>query len=164
MSSKIPVIRQIGWLSIIPQLVFLSLIIFIYYLFSVDDFLLFGSITYLLISFTLRNLIARDHCKGIICVRRKKYNEAIISFQKSFEFFNKNKLIDKFRYILLLSSSRISYREMALCNIAFIYSQIGDGGKSKYYYNIALNEFPDSMIAKSALNLINLTKDSGEII
>jgi hypothetical protein len=160
MGSKMPMVKQIGWLSVIPQIIVFSLIIFIYYLFGVYNFLLFGSITYLFISFSLRNLIAKDHRKGIRCLRSRKYDEAIINFQKSYEYFTKNKWIDKFRYISLLSSSRISYREMALCNIAFIYGQIGDGGKSEYYYCIALNEFPDSMIAKSALNIINSIKNN----
>jgi len=160
MGSKMPMIKQIGWLSIIPQLMFLTLLIFIYYLFGIENYWLFGAITYLLISFTLRNLIAREHRKGIICLRRQKYDEAIINFQKGYEFFNKYKWIDKYRYIILLSSTRITYREMALCNIAFIYGQIGDGVKSEYYYTMALNEFPDSMIAKSVLNMINSIKDS----
>jgi hypothetical protein len=47
---------------------------------------------------------------------------------------------------------------MALCNIAFCYGQTGNGEKSEYYYNVTLKEFPNSLLAKAALNMINAVK------
>jgi hypothetical protein len=44
---------------------------------------------------------------------------------------------------------------MALNNIAFSYSQIGEGEKSVLYYSRMLAEYPDSDLAKTALNFIN---------
>ena len=49
----------------------------------------------------------------------------------------------------------MSYKEMALNNIGFCYSQIGQGKVSKEYYERTLKEFPDSGIAKVALRLLN---------
>ncbi|WP_144803871.1 tetratricopeptide repeat protein [Maribacter sp. MAR_2009_72] len=49
----------------------------------------------------------------------------------------------------------MSYREMALANIGYCYSQIGDGKKAKEYYERTLKEFPGSGLAKSALNMMN---------
>ncbi|PHQ61052.1 MAG: hypothetical protein COC08_06375 [Maribacter sp.] len=49
----------------------------------------------------------------------------------------------------------MSYREMALANIGFCYSQIGDGIKSKEYYERTLKEFPESGLAKSALKMMS---------
>ena len=57
--------------------------------------------------------------------------------------------------ITLFSASKMSYREMDLNNIAFCYSQIGNGTKSKEYYEKTLSEFPESIMAKTALKLIN---------
>ena len=54
----------------------------------------------------------------------------------------------------MMSASAISYREMALCNIAFCYSQLGDGQKAESYYRRALDEFPNSALAVAALRMI----------
>ena len=43
---------------------------------------------------------------------------------------------------------------MALINIAFAYSQIGNGERSKEFYQRAQEEFPDSGMANAALNMI----------
>jgi ribosomal protein S17E len=47
---------------------------------------------------------------------------------------------------------------MALCNIAFCYSQISNGKKSEYYYNVTLKEFPNNNLAVAALNMMNSSK------
>ena len=44
---------------------------------------------------------------------------------------------------------------MALLNIAFCYSQKGNGSKAKEYYEKTLQQFPGSEMAKSALRMLN---------
>ena len=78
----------------------------------------------------------------------------------SYGFFNKKQWIDKYRFIILLSASRISYKEMALLNIAFCYGQLGDGKRSREFYEKTLTEFPDSEMAKTALNMLNAVKNA----
>ena len=53
----------------------------------------------------------------------------------------------------------MNYKEMALCNIAFCYSQIGNGTKTIEYYKKTLEEFPENPIAESALKMLNSTKE-----
>ena len=60
--------------------------------------------------------------------------------------------------LFLLSSSRISYREMALINRAFCYTQIKEGEKAKELYKKALEEFPDSGMAKAGVNMLESLK------
>jgi hypothetical protein len=48
---------------------------------------------------------------------------------------------------------------MALVNMAFCYSQLGDGLKSKELYEKTLIEYPDSQIAKTALSLYESAKN-----
>jgi hypothetical protein len=43
---------------------------------------------------------------------------------------NRYAWIDKYRFIIMLDSSAIAYSEMALCNIAYSYIQLGDMGWS----------------------------------
>ena len=57
--------------------------------------------------------------------------------------------------ITLLMPSAASYREIALLNTAFCYSQLGNVQQTRAYYERALAEFPDSSMAQVALNLIN---------
>ncbi len=88
-------------------------------------------------------------------VKQKYFLEAISYFEKSVDFFTRNQWIDKFRYLILLSSSKMTYREMGLCNIAFCYGQIGNEVTAKKYYEMVLDEFPNNGIALAVLKLIN---------
>lgn len=155
MSSNVPTVRQTAWISLIPQLVFMGLLICIWYVLNATDPILNGAATYLIISFSLRTFIPKDHKTGIKLVKEEKFQEAIEHFEQSYEFFRKFSWLDKYRYLTLLSSSKMSYQEMALNNIAFCYGQIGNGRKSKEYYEKTLQEFPDSGMAKAGLRLLN---------
>jgi tetratricopeptide (TPR) repeat protein len=155
MNSKVPILRQISWISIIPQFMIMGIILIIWILLNVSDPFLNMILTYLIISISLRFLIPHDHRKGMSLVKQEKFAEAIDFFEKSYAFFSQHNWIDKFRFVTLLSSSRMCYKEMALVNIAFCYGQIGNGLKSKEYYERTLLEYPDNGIAKAGLNLIN---------
>lgn len=155
MSSKAPTVRQTNWISIFPHLIIMGIIIFIWHYINPEKAFLYGAFTYLLISFSLRYFIPKDHRMGIKNNNTEKFEAAILDFEKSYAFFKKHEWIDKYRFITLLSSSKMSYREMALANIGYCYSQMGNGIKSKEYYERTLKEFPDSGIAKSALRMIH---------
>ncbi len=159
MSSKIPTVRQIAWISIIPQLIVMGLIMLVWYQFEKSNFVLYGAITYLLISQVLRRTISREHRKGMVKVKQEQFDLAIPYFKRSYEFFKENDWIDKYRFLTLLSSGKMSYKEMALNNIAFCYGQIGNGNLSKEYYERTLKEFPESGIAKTGLRLLNSMKN-----
>ena len=132
---------------------------YIWYILSYKEFVFNGLMTYFLIFYILKFSIAKSHRKGIQLVKKQMFEQAIISFEESYSYFNKNAWIDKYRFITLLSSSKISYKEMALNNIAFCYGQIGNGKKSKEYYERTLKEFPDSSLAITGLRMINSVKN-----
>lgn len=156
MASRKPIVRQTALLSLVPQLLFMTLLCVIYILFIESKFLAIelALITYLIISISLKLTIPHNHRKGIALYKAGKYEQAIAEFQKSYAFFSKYTWIDKYRFITLLSSCKISYREMALLNIAFCYSQIGDGKNSKDYYLKAIAQFPNSEMANTSLKMI----------
>ncbi|NRD19492.1 hypothetical protein HNV08_05490 [Winogradskyella eckloniae] len=160
MSAKVPTVRQTNWISIIPHFIVMGIIILIWYQFHPENAFLYGALTYLVISIALRNFIARDHRKGIKNNHAEKFKAAISDFEKSYAFFKKNEWIDQYRFVTLLSSSKISYREMALANIGFCYAQIGDGVNSKAYYERTLKEFPESVLAKTALKMMSAMENS----
>jgi hypothetical protein len=44
---------------------------------------------------------------------------------------------------------------MALANLAFCYSQIGQGAEARHHYELCLERFPNSGLATSALRLMD---------
>lgn len=162
MSSTTPIVRQIAWLSVLPQLAIMGLIIGLLYIVGVKQCVLLGALAYLAISLALRSGIATAHRRGISRFKRKQYKEAIPEFERSHDFFARHKWIDDCRFLTLLSSSRVSYREMALLNMAFCHSQAGDGLNAKECYNRALMEFPDSEMAKTSLRMIESAEKTAQ--
>jgi len=157
MTSKTPTVRQIAWISLLPQFAFVGVFILIYYLIGTGSYIVYGAWTYLVLSFVCRSIVLRSHRKGMSKVKKGNLAEAIPHFQRSYDFFQTHNWLDKYRYVIL-SSSRISYREMALNNIAFCYSQIGQGGLAEEYYLRTLQEFPGSGLATAAIRMINSAK------
>lgn len=155
MALTVPTVTQIAWTSLLPQLLLMGLFVYVFYLFGIREPFILGALTYLILSFGLRNLIAKDHRKGINLVKQQKFADAISYFQKSVDFFSQNSWIDKYRFLTILSSSKMSYREMGLCNIAFCYSQIGNGTKAKEFYQQTLKDYPENGMATAGLNMLN---------
>lgn len=157
MSSEKPVVRQIAWPSIVPQFFLMGILAVAFNSFVKPFRLAFilAMIAYLVISLILRCCVPHNHRKGILLYKQGNYVKAIEEFQKSYNFFCRHTWIDKYRYITLLSSSRPSYTEMALLNIAFCYAQSNNAKLSKKYYQKVLDLFPESEMAKSALNMIS---------
>lgn len=155
MASKVPIIRQIAWISTIPHVFVIGGLIYIYDVLGLPQPMLWGALTMIMLSIGLKTFICKDHLQGILLVKQKKFGEAIPFFEKSVAYFSKNAWIDKYRFLTLLSSSKVGYREMGLCNMAFCYAQIGDGLKAKTMYEQVLAEYPESSLASFALNMLN---------
>jgi tetratricopeptide (TPR) repeat protein len=143
-----------AWISILPQLCILGVIFTVVYRLKAPAPILTAAMIYLVISISLRRLLPAAHRRGIALFKKQDYEAAIPQFEKSYDFFSKHKWLDESRYLTLLTSSLMGYREMALLNIAFCYGQIGEGSKSKEYYQKTLAEFPDSEMAKASLKMI----------
>jgi tetratricopeptide (TPR) repeat protein len=155
MSSQLPVAKQIAWVSVIPQILILLCLIVAADRLNFDFPAVAGSVAYLALSLLLRRLIAYRQRRGMRLLQMEKFAEAIPQFQASYDFFTKHQWIDRWRYVVLLSSSRITFREMALVNMAFCFGQMGDGKMARELYEKTLREFPDSKMASSALRLLN---------
>lgn len=154
MPSTVPTTRQLSFLFLVPQLIIIGLIIYLYHLADFAEPFILGAFSYAFLALGLRNLIANKHRKGIRLVKQHKFTESIPYFEKSVSYFTKNKWVDKYRFLTLFSISKMTYKEMGLCNIAFAYSQTGNGKKAKEYYEQVLTEFPENGLAIAALNMI----------
>ena len=153
MAAKTPLLKQIAWISAVPHLTVGFLLVIVAYWLDLKSPILVGAAAYLTLSIAIRRLIPRHHRRGIRLLKDNKFDKARIEFEKSYEFFTRNAWVDNFRYLALLSSTRICYREMALLNIAYCYGQTGDGKRSKESYEKTLEEFPESEIAKASLRM-----------
>ena len=156
MDTQRKVIKEAAPISLLPQLLLLGVLWFLYNLIVDRPILapLLASSTYLLASFLLKRAFIRHHIAGIALLRKDKFQEALAKFQDSYSFFEKYPWIDRYRYITFLVSSRISYTEMALVNAAFCCLQLQLLDAAKEYYQKALVLFPGSKIAKPALQEI----------
>jgi tetratricopeptide (TPR) repeat protein len=154
MASGTPIIRQINWLAIALHLCIFVALVFLFQFLEVGVPSLLAIAAYLALAYLLRFFLAKYHRYGMMFIKRNDFEHAIPYFENSYEYFQEKPWLDRFRIFFLLSSSRISYKEMALVNIAYCYSQLGDGAQAKAYYERTLKEFPDSEIAKAGLNML----------
>jgi len=155
MSSGTPIVRQVSWLAVVPQLAAMSGAMFVAYLVGAPDPMVCGAAGYLIYSFGSRRLLTRSHRAGIRLVKRGQFAEASKRFQESLQFFERYPWIDRFRSFVLMSPSAVSYQEMALANIAFCYGQLGNGEQSRTYYKKCLERFPESGLATAALRMLD---------
>lgn len=155
MALQVPTIRRVSWARMIPSLIVLILLMSIGYLINPEAGIFWGMIAFVVCAFALREVIARAHRAGIRLTKQQRFEEAIPKFQESLAFFDRHPWVDRFRSLTLLSSSAMSYQEMGLANIAFCYSQIGQGDEARRYYRKCLERFPNSGLAASALRMLD---------
>lgn len=124
--------------------------------------MVFGAAAYLLYSLGSRRLLLGAHRRGMRHLRNREFEEAIREFERSFAFFTRHPWLDRYRSIAMMMASAMSYREMAMINIAFAYSQIGEGAKAKEYYHRVKEEFPHNGMADAAIKLIESIEQAGK--
>lgn len=149
-------VRPISWLGLFVTLLALFLAMWAgWYLAGGTEGLMLGAALYLVYSVGSRLAVGRLHRRAMALVKRERYAEAIPLFQESLEFFDRHTWIDRFRFVALMSSAAMGYGEMALLNIAFCYSQIGDGRQARSNYQECLRRYPDNRIAVAALRVLD---------
>jgi len=150
-----PLVRPINWSSVAAYVVVLSVVVFVLsYWLDFDAAFVGGAAICVAYSLASRNLLARAHRRGIRLSRRGRYDEAIHAFEDSYAFFSRHAWLDRYRAITMLSAAAMSYREMAMVNIAFSYTQIGEGAKAKAFYLAVRNEYPNNTLAITALRMM----------
>jgi len=132
---KLPTARPVSWPAVILKVVVFVSAIGTGWLITRDsNGVALGAGAYLVYSFGSRKLFLGDHRRGMQHIQQREFEEAIPDFKAGYSFFTRHSWLDRYRAITVLSPSAMSYREMALLNIAFAYGQLGEGAKSKEYY------------------------------
>ncbi|MCI0491167.1 MAG: tetratricopeptide repeat protein [Blastocatellia bacterium] len=119
---------------------------------SIEEAVFYGVAAYLAYSFGSKAMLLSHHRQGISLINQESFQEAIRAFQASYARFSRWPWLDRFRFLTLLDSSAISYREMALCNIAYCYLRLGQTEQAQEYYRKALSQFPESELAELGLS------------
>jgi hypothetical protein len=155
MPASVPTVKEVAWLSLVPQLGVMALLVGAAFVVVGGQYaFLTGVGSYLLLSQVLRRTLSASHRRGIRLLRRGHLEPAIEAFHDSYLFFGRHPWVDRFRYLTMLSSSAYSFREMALCNIAFLHGQLGRAPEAIAWYRRALEEFPTCSLARTSLAFI----------
>ena len=157
-----PVIHQIAWISLFLQLLIIAIFIGAATYFGVAKPILAATLTYLVLAAVIRLLLTSHHRRGMHNAREGRMELAIPEFQKSYEFFHRHRWLDEMRYIFLLSTSKVCYREMGLLNLAYC-DLWGDRGEDAVRtYLRTIEEFPDSGLAWTGIKLFQQGGHDGE--
>ena len=158
MSSKVPFIKkEIVWLSIVPRLLFIGILCLAFYPLDKKYFFQVAFIGFLIVTFGLRRVaFPADIRTSITLIREAKFEEAIPFIKRSIEFYSKHPWIDKYRFLLMISSSKLGIMEMSLCNLAYCHLQIGEVKVARQMYEDVLRQYPENPIAKVQLATINI--------
>ena len=155
MPRRVPVVRELRWLYVVPQLIAGSVSVGICLAaFGYPTGLLLGASIYLAYSFGSRAIFARHHKAGVRRVFRRQWAAALPCFQQSQAFFERFAWLDRYRQIFLMSPSGASYHEMALVNQAVCLVHLDRGAEARALYQRVLEVYPDSPMAEAALKAL----------
>lgn len=163
LAMKIPVVRQYSYIALFLHLVVLFAVCSLWGWAMGGRWFILSYVIYAVILLGIPEIMASDHKRGMRLLKREEFGKAIPCFLASYDYFERNKWIDRFRYVTVMSSSKMSYREMALCNVAFCYGQMGNCERMREYYDRALRDFPDNIVAKTALRVLDEMWEKGGV-
>lgn len=154
MTNDLPVTRSINYFFLVLQILFLVGLYFGYELSGSDEAGIWAAMTYLIVAYATRYFVPLDHRKGMRELKQGDYEKALVSFEKSFQFFSVHRWVDRFRMFTTFSVSKLCYREMALVNKAFTLVCLGRKEEAKALYEVCLKEYPKNNIAFYGLKML----------
>lgn len=119
MSANVPIVSPVSWPAVLILIVFWMVLMAVSFFLHQLEGMMVASILFFILITALQQLIPKSHKKGMKAVKQKDFKSAIEYFKQSVDFFTKNEWLDKYRAVSMFSASKMSYREMGLCNIAF---------------------------------------------
>ena len=145
MAVSVPTTRSVNWVFLVPMLAMTFVVLLVCLAAFGDRGVWIGLILWIGYSLLSKELFAKHHRRGIRLIRRGVFEQAIDCFDRSYDFFTRHPWLDRWRCLVMLSASRASYCEMALCNKAFCLAQIGEGDAALSVYRQCDAEFPHGM-------------------
>ena len=157
--SLIAQLKNVDWVRLIPQVAAIVLAAGLFYVLHVftewPSNLIAGWLLVVVYQYLVRFTVTAQHTRGVQLMKLQNFKAAANAFQRSLEFFEKYPDLDQWRSIILLSTAKYGYKEMALTNLGFVYGRLNEPKKSEQYYRKALELNPNNVNAKTGLNLLN---------
>ena len=148
-------------IALLPRLIFIALLCRLFYRVDERIFFVYAFFIYLLVAYSLKFLlIPGSTFTGVRLMREDRYEEAIPYIDEDVAYFTKRSWIDRYRFLLMISSSPRTYRELCLCNKAWCLLQTGKVKESKALYESVLSEYPGNIVAQTQLNTINMVQQN----
>ena len=158
MQQRMPVVRQVHRISLIPQLAaIVGLALLTYAIFPGLGFIgasIIAALGYAVFCRVMRSLLTRDQALGMKAYQAQHFDDAILHFDNSYRFFSAHRKLDAWRSLIFGVASRDSYRIIALCNKAYCYGQTARGLVAMELYEQVLNEDPNCMLARASLTML----------
>ena len=107
-------INSINFFALALQVGFLFLLFLGFQYSGSDEAALWAAMVYLVMAYGLRYFVPIDHRKGLRELKQGNYDEALMYFKKSYDFFSTHPLVDRLRVFTMFSASKLSYREMSV--------------------------------------------------
>ena len=152
-------------MGVAVQIVFVSLLaVIVAFAFGVREpalAFLIAALAWSVFTRVLRLSLTSQFRRGIARLRKGRFAEAAPLLEASYAAFARRPWIAHFRLVLLGNASSMSYREMALCNAAVAYAQVGEGTRAIQLYEQTLREFPGSSLATSSLQMLRAGQSVG---
>ena len=158
MQQKMPVVRQLHWVQLIPQAVAIAAVALM-----IQAFLprlgffrasFIAALAYLIFCRVMRSWLTRDHILGMKAYQAQRFDEAILHFDNSYRFFSAHRKVDAWRSMLFGVASWNPYRTIALLNKAYCCGQTQRGPEAVELYERVLNEDPDCKSAQASLTML----------
>lgn len=156
MTSQVPFVRQeTNWLAAIPRLLLIAILAYCFYPLNKEQYLLIAIVAHWLVTLALRQLcFPRSLHQGIRLIRQERFEEAIPFVERTVNFYTRYRWIDKYRYVLMISSSRSTFQESCLNNLGYCYLQAGEIVMAREIYEAVLQQFPRNKNARAMLGTI----------
>lgn len=153
--------RQINWLALIPKLLVIGIACMFFYPLDKQFFFVFAFVIYWLLTALAREIFFPISLrKSIELIALEKFEEAIPYTQKTIDYYLNHRWIDKYRFILLINSSKKTITESITCNLAYCYFKTGRIGKAQELYHEILKHYPRNTNARAMLHAIEPEKIS----
>jgi len=148
-------------IALVPRLVIIVILCLALYQYDQRIFFVYAFFIYLIVSYLIKFLlIPGSTFTGVSLMRQDKYEEAISFIEKDIHYFTERAWIDKFRFVLMISTSSRSFREISLCNKAYCLLQMERVKECTALYESVLAQYPGNVVARSQLNTINIVTRS----
>jgi tetratricopeptide (TPR) repeat protein len=145
MASEVEFSKQeTNWFAVVPRIILLALLVLFFYSSHIRFFYMYAALTQIPISWGIKRLLVpRSVYISTELIRNAEFDKAIPEIDKALMYFDKHAWIDKYRILLLISSSKRSIKEILIINKVYCLSQTGHEEEAQTLYKSVIKQYPN---------------------